>query len=86
MIFEEAIVARWHSPAPDIQAPAVVAETSLKNVAQKVAASVLRNLGQLTETFKSKQMGNIINNIELAASYLSVMTLVSGFAFGYALH
>ena len=47
-----------------------------QNVPHQVAASVVKNLGHLTESFQSKSIGNIINNIQLAASYLAIMTLV----------
>lgn len=45
-------------------------------MSQKVAASVVENLGRLKDAFRSKYMANIISNIELAASYLGIMTMV----------
>lgn len=76
-IFADAFIARRNTkPANNTEVPVHVEEGSLQNVAQKVAASVIQNLGLLKATFRSKYMANIISNIELAASYLAIMTLV----------
>lgn len=75
-IFEEAIAARWNAPITETLRPIVFQPPSHQGVPQQVAASVVQNLGNLKKAFQSKHMGNIINNIELAASYLSIMTLV----------
>lgn len=75
-VFEEAIVALWNSPPNVTPDPIVVEQSPSKTVSERVAASVVRNLTDLTRTFKSKYVGNIIQNIQLAASYLSIMTLV----------
>lgn len=44
-----------------------------------MAAAVVQNLTRLTSTLQSKFIGNIIQNIQLAAAYLSLMTVVSCF-------
>ncbi|KAF5361225.1 hypothetical protein D9757_013232 [Collybiopsis confluens] len=49
--------------------------SSTQNVSRKVAESVFHNLQHLNKTHQSKQFDNIISNIQLAAAYLSVMTL-----------
>lgn len=78
-VFEEAIAARWNSPPPAGPGPMVVEHSLSQNVSQIVAASVVKNLNYLTSTFKSKFVGNIIQNIQLAAAYLSVLTVVGQF-------
>ena len=75
-IFEEAIGALWNSPLNIAPGPIVVEQSPSQTVSQKVAASVVQNLNHLTLVFQSKFVGNIIQNIQLAASYLSIMTLV----------
>lgn len=75
-IFEEAIVAIWNTPTAVPTAQIAVQHSSSQNVSQKVAATVVQNLNHLSLTFRSKYVGNIIQNIQLAASYLSIMTLV----------
>lgn len=77
-VFEEALAARWNQP-PTAPPQHTIQENSMSSsVPQKVTASVIQNLTHLTSTFKSKSVGNIIQNIQLAASCLSVMTVVSG--------
>lgn len=76
-IFADAFIARWNTKSvnnPTV--PVHVDEPSTENVAQKVARSVIRLLGHLKVTFRSRYMQNIISNIELAAAYLAIMTLV----------
>lgn len=53
-----------------------VEHTESQTVSQKVATSVVQNLSHLAFVSESRFVGNIIQNIELAASYLSIMTLV----------
>lgn len=54
----------------------VMEEVLTQNVSQKVAVSVVQNLRHLKLAFQSKYVGNIIQNIQLAASYLGIMMLV----------
>lgn len=77
-IFEEAIGALWSSNSTPNAAPnpPTVLQTPGQSVSQKVAAFVVQNLTHLSTTFKSKSVGNIIQNIQLAAGYLNIMTLV----------
>ncbi|KAE9389205.1 hypothetical protein BT96DRAFT_947038 [Gymnopus androsaceus JB14] len=76
-IFEDAIVARWNARTSSAPPPAPSTDTlsSSHSVPQTVAASVAKNLRNLSDTFRSKYHGNILNNIQLAASYLSIMSL-----------
>ncbi|KAE9384537.1 hypothetical protein BT96DRAFT_950498, partial [Gymnopus androsaceus JB14] len=67
-IFKDAIVARWN-------ARNFICASSRSHVPQTVAASVAKNLRNLSDTFRSKYHGNILNNIQLAASYLSIMVI-----------
>lgn len=75
-VFEEAIVALWNTPPTDASRPMMVEQPLALNVSQKVAASVVQNLRHLTLSFQSKFVHNIIQNIQLAASYLGIMLLV----------
>lgn len=75
-IFEEAIIAKWNTPPLPPSRP-MVAEKSMTQVPQQIAASVVQNLTYLTSTLQSKFVGNIIQNIQLAAAYLSLITIVS---------
>lgn len=75
-VFEEAIIALWNTPPTASPTPIAVEQSLSQNVHQKVAASVVQNLHHLTLTFQSKFVGNIIQNIQLAASYLGIMMLV----------
>lgn len=79
-IFEEAICARWNTPPPSSSAPMIVEQSMSQDVSQKVAALVVQNLTFLKSTFRSKFVGNIIQNIHLAAAYLNVLTVVSWLA------
>lgn len=75
-VFEDAIIARWNAP-PLAPSTAALPEQSLtQKVSQQIAVSVVRNLTNLSSTLKSKFVGNIIQNIQLAAAYLSVMLVV----------
>lgn len=76
-IFEEAIIALWNTPTTTKMTPMVVDQYSSQNVSQKIGTTVVKNLNNLTSRFCLKFVGNIIQNIKLAASYLSIMTLVS---------
>ncbi|KAE9383933.1 hypothetical protein BT96DRAFT_1008618 [Gymnopus androsaceus JB14] len=62
-IFEEAVIARWNTntPVSGSRGPIITKQSSPQNVSQKA--------------IQSKALGNIIHNIQLAASYLSIMTL-----------
>lgn len=75
-IFEDAIGALWNSPPQPSRGPMAVEHTESQTVSQKVATSVVQNLSHLAFVSESRFVGNIIQNIELAASYLSIMTLV----------
>lgn len=75
-IFEDAIMALWNSPPHPPCGPMVVEQSLSQTVSQKVAASVVENLSHLAFISESRFVGNIIQNIQLAASYLSIMTLV----------
>lgn len=57
----------------------MVVEEPLTQVSQQLAASVVRNLRRLTSTMQSKFVGNIMQNIQLAAAYVGVITVVSEF-------
>lgn len=78
-VFEEAIFARWNSPPPSHSSPMIIDQSSTQKLSQQIAASVVQNLTHLTSSFKSKFVGNIIQNIELAVAYLSVMLVVRPF-------
>lgn len=55
----------------------MLVEQSLTHVSQQIAASVVQNLTYLKTSLQSKFVGNIIQNIQLAAAYLSLITVVS---------
>lgn len=78
-VFEDAIIARWNSPPFSHPSPMAIDQSSTQNVSQQIAASVVRNLTRLSSSFKSKFVVNIIQNIELAAVYLSLMLVVRPF-------
>lgn len=76
-IFEEAIIARWANcnQATEISdEDSGVPETG--DVFQRTAQSLRQNLRHVRKSLHSKHYGNIVTNIELAAAYLSIMTLV----------
>lgn len=75
-VFEDAIAALWNSPPHAAPGRIMIQHSPSQTVSQKVAASVVENLHHLRLAFQSKFVGNIIQNIQLAASYLSIMTLV----------
>lgn len=51
--------------------------TQVSQVSQQMAASVVQNLTYLTSTLQFKFIGNIIQNIQLTAECLSLITVVS---------
>lgn len=75
-IFEDAIAARWNSPPQPSSGSMAFEEPLSQTVFEKVATSVVRNLSHLAFFSESRFVGNILQNIQLAASYLSIMTLV----------
>ena len=77
-VFEDAIVARWASDKPlsTPYTPSILPTTTPQSTSKRVVGLVAWNLRQLGRTYQSKQYSNIIANIQLAASYLNIMTLV----------
>lgn len=80
-IFADAVVARWNSNKtahPPANAPSSesTSSTTLEEPALVIAKAVIRNLNLIKVVDHSRQFSNIITNIQLAAAYLSIMSLV----------
>ncbi|KAF5341461.1 hypothetical protein D9757_015295 [Collybiopsis confluens] len=73
-IFEEASAARWTHRGGVGASPSDALHPV--NAAQTIAQSALQNLTSIHHRLQAKSYSNILMNIELAAAYLSVMTLV----------
>lgn len=73
-IIEEAVLARLSKP-PTYDAPTSAASEG--SVLRLLANAVKLNLTHLRTTAHAKQFQNIVANIDLAAAYLSIMTVVS---------
>jgi hypothetical protein len=77
-IFQEAVIARWANggspatPSFDILLPSA----SYANESHVVAHSVVHSLQQLRSMTQLKKYENILINIQLAASFLGIMSLV----------
>jgi hypothetical protein len=75
-VFEDAIVARWNHQRSPPKPSAIPSHKADQAVSAKIAQSVAFNLNSLRQDYKGKQYAHILSNIQLAASYFGIMTLV----------